>query len=146
MSSIKVEDILTKQENAKKDISSSGDLSNLISGLQSNPPKDEISLSDFLEKFEKSLENQPVYCLPCSPSCSSGQSDFEEEDVVEEGDDVEEDPAQTVESNKNEDLKFDALLAPFADICFNLAVPCTSRCHLNKNCTNISINLIFEER
>jgi len=151
MSSIKVEDILTKQGNAKKDISSSGDLSNLISGLQSNPPKDEISLADFLGKVEKSLENQPSYCLPCSPSSSSGQSDGDEEDVVEEGDDVEEDPEQIVESNKNgrrsnEDLKFDALLAPFADICFNLAVPCTSRCHLNKNCTNISMSLIFEER
>jgi hypothetical protein len=152
MSSIKVDDILAQQNIKNGNLTSRGS-SILLTELQSNPPKDTKSLTDFMNRVGRSLEIQPSYCLPCSPSTSEQLECNEEDYSDDEEDDVEEEEgdSEEIKSNKNgrrsnEDLKFDALLASFADICFNLSVPCTSKCHLEKKCTNIPMILIFQER
>ena len=171
MSSIKVEDIMVTSANKKsnredektKQLFPASKAPPILSEIQSNPPQNTASLLDFLNKVGKELIEEDTYCLPCTSSAAErsassseqgnddgndAESDDEDADAVEEDED---DGGEAVDSKmqgrrNNQDLKFDALLAPFADICSNLAIPCSKRCHFQKKCTNINMSVIFQER
>ena len=159
----KIEDIIAK--NASRASSSEP----LLAEIQRNPPKDSSSLIDFMNKVETELgmssaiEEEVKFCSPCRLSKHRDDErlenesvdgvDCEDEDESVEDDDCDDEEIETGgASNKrgrrsNEDLKYDALLAPFADICANLAVSCSAKCCFKRTCTQtIPMQVIFSER